>query len=504
MEYLLELKEIYKKFPGVVALQNVDFSLQKGEIRALVGENGAGKSTLIKIMTGALQPDAGSLFWMGQPVSLNYPWKARQIGIAFIHQNRSLIPFFSGFENIYLGRPYPRKRTGLVHWKKIREEVKVVISRYHLLVNMDKPIQELPAGEQTMIEIVRTLLDKTNLIVLDEPTATLTNAETQLLFQAIRTLKDQGVTFIYVSHRIDEIFEVADSVTVLRNGKVMKTLPIHEAKKSDIVSLMAGETVLSTFPPPPPIGFSPTVLSVQLLTVPREQIKNINFSLRKGEILGIFGLVGAGQGELVETLFGMHVPFSGTILIDGEKVNIQNPRSAIQNGILLVPGDRLLQGLIFPFNVRENITLPMLWRFRKNWLFPIPDRRKENKLVGEMITNLNIRTSGGEQNVATLSGGNQQKVVLSKWIGYGAKVLLCNEPTLGVDVVSRREIYRFLYDLARQGTGIIVCSADIEEILAISHRIGVMNHGELVDIFPNENITKTDILSRSCLRNETE
>ncbi|QPM68515.1 sugar ABC transporter ATP-binding protein [Atribacter laminatus] len=504
MAYLLELKGITKKFPGVVALQDVDYSLQKGEIHALVGENGAGKSTLIKIITGALQPDVGSLFWIGQPVSLDYPWQARQIGIAFIHQNRSLIPFFSGFENIYLGRPYPRKRTGLVYWKKMREEVNAVISQYHLSVNLDKPIQELPAGQQTMVEIVRTLLDKTNLIVLDEPTATLTNAETQLLFQAIRTLKEQGVAFVYVSHRIDEIFEIADFVTVLRNGKVVKTLPIHEAKKSDIISLMAGETVISTFPPPPPIEFSQTVLSVQSLTVTRKQMKNINFSLRKGEILGIFGLIGAGQSELIETLFGMHHPFSGTILVDSEKVNIKNSRSAIQNGILLVPGDRLLQGLIFPFNVRENITLPMLYRFRKNRYFPIPNRRKEMKLAKEMITNLNIRTSGVEQNVATLSGGNQQKVVLSKWIGYGAKVLLCNEPTCGVDVVSRREIYRFLYDLARKGTGIIVCSADIEEVLAISHRIGVMSQREFVGIFPNENITKTEILSLCCLRNGTE
>jgi len=500
VDNVLELKGITKKYPGVVALQNVDFSIRKGEIRALVGENGAGKSTLIKIITGALRPDAGSLFWMGQQVSLAHPRAARQLGIAFIHQHRNLVPFFTGLENIYLGRPYPRKNIGFIHWKKMREKVDAIIFQYHLEVNIDKPVHELRPSEQTMVEIIRTLLDETSLIVLDEPTASLTDAETQLLFNAIRKLKGHGVTFIYVSHRLDEIFDIADSVTILRNGRVIETLLTGETKKSEIVTLMAGETVLSTFPSPPLTRFRETVLSVDSLSLADRRLKNIEFDLKRGEILGVFGLVGAGQSELVETLFGIHAPYSGKIRVDGKTIQIENPRSAIRSGLLFIPGDRLTQGLILPLTVRENITLTMLERFRVSPYCPIPKRKSENHQVNTMIKSLNIQTSGGEQEVSTLSGGNQQKIVLSKWIAYGAKVLLCNEPTVGVDVVSRREIYRFLYDLSRQGTGIIVCSADIEEILTISHRIGVMNQGELVDIIPNENVTKADILSRCCLR----
>ncbi len=501
MEYLLELKGITKKFPGVVALDQVDFSLQKGEIRGLVGENGAGKSTLIKIITGALQPDAGSLMWLSQPVSFDYPWKARHNGIAFIHQNRSLIPFFTGFENIYLGRPYPRNKFGLIQWKKMKEEVQEIMAHYQLQVNIDKPVQELQAGEQTLVEIIRVLLDKTSLMVFDEPTAALTDAETQLLFKVIRTLKTQGVTFLYVSHRLDEVFDIADTITVLRNGKVIKTGAVKETKKSDIVNLMAGEKVLKTISSPSPTKFPETILSVNSLSLPKSLLKNVSFELKRGEIFGVFGLVGAGQNELIETLFGVHVPYGGTISVEGKEIHLKNPQSAMQCGILLIPGDRLSQGLILSFVVRENISLPILERFRIIPYCPIPHRKKEINHVYQMIRDFNIQTSGTEQIVSTLSGGNQQKVVLSKWIGYGAKILLCNEPTLGVDVVSRREIYHFLYNLSQKGTAIIVCSTDLEEITTISHKIGVMNQGKLVDILPNINITKSDILNRCYLGN---
>ena len=500
MEYILELKGITKKFPGVIALQNVDFSLQKGEVRALVGENGAGKSTLIKIITGAIQPDAGSLFWLGQQVSFAHPWVARRMGIAFIHQNRSIIPFFTGFENIYLGRPYPRNTIGILQWKTMREKVQSIISQYHLNVNIDRPVQELQAGEQTVVEIIRTLLDKTKLIVFDEPTAALTDAETQILFNVIRTLKSQGVTFLYVSHRLDEVFEIADSVSVMRNGRMIQTLAASETKKSDIVTIMAGEKVYRTTSSPPPLKSSEIVLSTQSLSLSNRSLRNVTFQLRKGEILGIFGLVGAGQNELVETLFGMHTPYSGIINVEGKIVHLYNPQSAMRCGLLLIPGDRLAQGLVLSLTVRENIVLPILKRFRISPHCPIPHRKKEVNFIRNMIKDLNIQAPGPEQMVSTLSGGNQQKVVLSKWIGYGAKILLCNEPTLGVDVVSRREIYRLLYELAQQGTAIIVCSTDIEEITTISHQIGVMNQGELIDIIPNEDITKADILSRCYIR----
>ncbi|MCX6090859.1 MAG: sugar ABC transporter ATP-binding protein, partial [Candidatus Atribacteria bacterium] len=490
VDNLLEFRNITKKYPGVIALQEINFTIQNGEVHALVGENGAGKSTLIQIITGAQQADSGIILWKGKPVVFPHPRASRNAGIAFLHQHRNLVPFFTGFENLFLGRPYPRRKTGIVDWKAIKKEAQQVAIRFNIFVNLSVPVNELTPGEQTMVEILRTLVEKTEFIVLDEPTASLSETETTVLLEVIRNLQKTGVTFLYVSHRLDEIFEIADVVTILRNGQVVATLDVPFTTKTEVIRLMAGETATVSFPSPPPCDRSQPVLSIQSLTTRTGRVKNVSFEVAQGEILGFFGLVGAGQGELLEALYGVHHLSTGDIRVEGTLMSIHHPPSALRTGLVLIPGERLTQGLILPQSVRENITLPILQTFRRFSHLPLPSRRKEKKLTNTMIKNLSIRTTGGEQTVSTLSGGNQQKVVLAKWIARGAKIFLCNEPTLGVDVGSRREIYRLLYELATQGAGIVVASSDIQEILTISHRIGIMVRGELVSLLPNENLTK--------------
>lgn len=495
MDYLLELRDITKCFPGVVALDKVSLGVRPGEVHALVGENGAGKSTLIKIVTGAYYKDSGTILWKQAPVSLANPRDAQDLGIAFIHQHRNLIPFFSGVENLYIGRSYPRGIFGAVDWNRMREEAERIRAELHADMDLSKPISQMTAAQQTMVEVMRALLTNANLIILDEPTASFSDAETRVLFTTIQRLRKAGVAFIYVSHRLEEIFDIADRITVLRNGRTVRTLEASRTHKAELIGLMAGEGAAREFPGPPPLGASQKVLSICGLSTMDGQIRDISLDLRRGEILGLFGLVGSGRTALLEAIYGVRRLAKGTLEIDGVQTRIRDPKQAVRSGVVLVPEDRLVQGLVMRMSVRQNMTLPMLERFRLFSLLPVTSSSREEYMAREMIDRLSIKTTGPQQVVSTLSGGNQQKVVLGKWIARGAKVFLCDEPTLGVDVNARREIYRLIYGLSSRGAGIVVSSSDLGELLTISHRLGVMVRGRLSGVLDNRGLTPERVLA---------
>ncbi len=495
MVELLKLHKITKLFPGVVALDRVTLKVKAGEVHALVGENGAGKSTLVKIVSGAYPPDEGFLLWKGEKIIFSHPSQAQRQGIFTVHQQRQLVPLFSGYENLFVGRAYPQRK-GVISWREVKRIAKELREKLGIEIDLSLPASMLTPAERTMVEIMRALLVRAELIILDEPTASLSEDETHKLFEIIKQLRERGTTFLYVSHRLEEVFALCDRITVLRNGRLIKTLETSRTSKSELINLMAGKEAVDGFSVPPPPAFErEALLSVRQLSTLDGKVKEVNLDLFRGEILGLFGLVGAGRTELLEALYGVRRLAKGEIYLLGKKVVVRNPYEAMHAGFALVPEDRLRGGIVPSLSVRENMTLPIIERFRfMSWL-PIPEKKRERNFVNQMIHRLKIKAASPEQSVTSLSGGNQQKVVLAKWIAREARVFLCDEPTQGVDVGVRREIYELLYGLTREGVGILFVSSDLEEVLAVSHRIGVMVRGRLVKILPRKEASFQSILS---------
>ena len=417
----------------------------------------------------------------------------------FIHQELNLCNDLRVFENMFLGDEIT-KRFGMLNRKEMIDRCNKVFRRMKVNIDPCALVADLQAAERQLVEIGKALLFKCELVIMDEPSTALSTREIENLFSIMRQFRDEGVSFIYISHKIPELFEICETYYVLRDGKLVARGSFSDIDENGITEYMIGRQLADDeFSRHVSSSRERVALSVRNLS--GKDFKNITFDLHEGEILAITGLHGSGRDSIAAALYGV-IPYKGEIIIGGRPVKPgMNIRGFLNHGVIMVPRMRKERGIHKDLSIRDNISMGYFnTKFRRLLI----NNKAENERFFRQKKALAIKAEQPGNPITSLSGGNQQKVVLSKWIGYGAKVLLCNEPTLGVDVVSRREIYRFLYDLARQGTGIIVCSADIEEILAISHRIGVMNHGELVDIFPNENITKTDILSRSCLRNETE
>jgi ribose transport system ATP-binding protein len=494
MSALLELHEVTKVFPGVVALDAVSLEVRAGEIHALVGENGAGKSTLVKIVSGVHPPDKGFLRWRGEKVIFSHPSQAQKQGIFAIHQQRQLVPFFSGYENLFVGRTYPQRR-GIVSWREVKSTAEKLKKHLGVEIDLSLPASMLTPAERTMVEILRALLVRAALIILDEPTAALSENEVRKLFEIIRQLRERGTSFLYVSHRLEEVFALCDRVTVLRNGRLVKTLETSQTSKSELVAMMAGEEATGVFPPPPVPQKQEVLLSLRQLSTEDRRVKEVTLELYRGEIFGLFGLVGAGRTELLEALYGLRKLARGEVYFQGNRLAVRSPYEAMRAGFALVPEDRIRRGVIPSLSVRENVTLPVIERFRFLPWLPVPERRKEKDFVSRMIRRLQIKAAGTEQMVATLSGGNQQKVVLAKWIARGAQVFLCDEPTQGVDVGARREIYELLYQLIQEGAGILLVSSDLEEVLTISHRVGVMVGGRLIKVLSCQKASSRDILS---------
>lgn len=491
MQPLLHMMHISKSFPGVQALSDVELTVERGEILALVGENGAGKSTLMRILNGVFAPDSGQILWNGQPVTLHSPHDAQRLGISMIHQELALIPYLDVGKNIYLGREPAGSLPGTVNWAKMYEQARQQLDRLGLDVDPRKQVRFLPLAQQQMVEVAKALSLDARLIVMDEPTSSLTEREVETLFQQMRALRAQGVSVIYISHRLEEVFAIADRVAVLRDGSLVGCKPVADLTPEQVIRMMVGRELSQVYERDGEASVGDVVLAVEHLS--REgAIQDVTFRLHAGEILGVAGLVGAGRTELAETLFGVHPATSGVIRLNGQEVTIQRPAQAIRSGIALVPEDRKAAGLFLRMNVATNIVMALLGRLAR-WGI-IPWARVE-QIAGDFVKRLDIRTPSLQQRVRNLSGGNQQKVVIARWLTLEPKVLILDEPTRGIDVGAKAEIYRLMHQLAGRGVGILMISSELPEILGVSDRVLVMREGQLVGEFDPRTATQDDLMS---------
>src|SRR3954470_1483108 len=487
-EAVLGLEGVAKSFPGVRALDGVRFDVRAGEVHALLGENGAGKSTLIKIMSGVHEPDAGTLLLDGRPMRFARPQDAQRAGVATIYQELLLFPELSVAENIFLGHA-PRGRLGGVDWGAMRARAREILASLDIHgLDVDRTVGALSVGNRQRVEIAKALSQNARVLIMDEPTAALTEADVERLFAIVRLLKARGVGVVYISHRLVEIFDLADRGTVLRDGRYVGTREVGEVREDELITMMVGRT-LDTLFPKSEAEIGPPVLEVRGLRA-RPQLRDIDLVLRRGEIVGLAGLVGAGRSELAQAIFGMNPPEAGEILLDGRPVRIRTPRDSVRLGIAYVPEDRGQQGLVRPMRVRENVSLAVLRRIAKAGFV---DRRAEAGLARESVTRFAIRASGIEQVVGKLSGGNQQKVVLAKWLATRPRVLIMDEPTRGIDVGAKAEIHRLMSRLAAEGLAILMISSELPEILGMSDRVLVMRQGRLVAEFPRAAATQEAI-----------
>ena len=488
---LLQVGNITKRFPGVLALRDVDLALHRGEVLAVIGENGAGKSTLMKILAGVQPPDSGDIRLDGQPVRIDSPRAAIDLGISLIHQELNLCDNLSAGANIFLGRE-PR-RHGLIDRDAIHQQSLQALQRVGLDISPDTLIGSLPIGRRQLVEIARALSTDARILIMDEPTSSLTGEEAETLFAVIRELRTNGVSVIYISHRLGEVQGLADRVLVLRDGENAGELSgdTGAITHDHMVSLMVGRDVTQFYARQAHTVGDP-VLEVEDLIVPTWPQHRLNFSVRSGEIVGVAGLVGAGRTELLQSLFGIAPPLSGSIRVDNQPATPASPIDAIRAGIALVPEDRQQQGLILEISLRHNIGLPGLRRHRQTLGFA--DRRRERDDADRMITRLDIRTPGPDQIVQYLSGGNQQKVVLGKWLALEPCVLLLDEPTRGIDVGAKEEIYRLMEELAASGVAILFVSSEMEEILGMSDRTLVMHEGRITGQLERADLSEETIM----------
>jgi ribose transport system ATP-binding protein len=489
---LLEMRDIVKTFPGVRALDGVTFDVRAGEVHALVGENGAGKSTLMKILAGAQPADSGEILVQGKPVAIDGPNAATELGIGMIYQEFNLVPDLGVIENVVLGVE-PRKGRFLDR-PAAAARVAEVLAELGIALPLDRPARKLAVAEQQLTEIAKCLVREARLIVMDEPTAALTERETDALFALIARLKSQGVAFVYISHRLEELPRIADRVTVLRDGKAIETRPIGELPRDEMIRLMVGRSLENHFPELPPVApDAPVVLDVRgLSSAGGVGVADVSFAVRAGEIVGLAGLVGAGRTEIVRAIAGADVPTRGEIRVAGERTVVRSPRSAIRAGIALITEDRKAQGLVLGMSVRENTTLAHLAHFVHG---AFVDRGAEASTTSREIAELRIRTPSGEQTVRNLSGGNQQKVVLAKWLIGHARVFLFDEPTRGIDVGAKAEIYTLMVELLRQGAAIVMVSSELPEVLGMSHRVLVVRGGQVRADLPRAEATPDRVIA---------
>jgi rhamnose transport system ATP-binding protein len=487
---IIELRDISKQFPGVRALDNVSFAVNDGEVHALLGENGAGKSTLIKIMTGAYQPDGGENSLRGQPVRIPDTRQGQALGIAAIYQDLSLYPDLTVAENIFMGHQ-PRTRAGMIDWKTMEQRARDILHELDADdLDVTRIVRGLSVGNQQRIEIAKALSQNARILIMDEPTAALTQHDVDQLFEIVRRLRGRGVAVIYISHRLEEVFLLADRVTVLRDGQVVgNTLEVTKTNQPELIRMMVGRT-LDTLFPKEDARIGEPVLEVIDLNRGRTT-RNVSFSLHRGEILGLAGLVGAGRSELAWVIFGITPAESGVIRVDGRQVVIRSPQDAMALGIAYVPEDRKNQGLLTPMTVRENTTLAVLRDLLRGGFV---DYRAENRVTKEYVDTLRIRTPSILQRVGNLSGGNQQKVVVAKWLARKPKVLILDEPTRGIDVGAKAEIHRLMSALAQQGIGILMISSELPEILGMSDRILVIRQGAVAEELDRAHATQEAII----------
>ncbi|MCD6317683.1 sugar ABC transporter ATP-binding protein [Candidatus Aerophobetes bacterium] len=485
---ILEIKGVTKDFPGVRALDNVDFELRRGEIHGLVGENGAGKTTLLKIIDGALQPTRGEIFLEGEKVSFNNSREAIDWGIGTVHQEMNIIPYFNAIENIFLGRELTK--FNFIKFHQLEEKTRDLLHRIGLSIDIDlyQEVRYLGAAERKIIEILRAINLQPKILILDEPTASLTIEEVKTLFDLLRKFKKEGMAIIFVSHHLEEVFEITDRVTVLRNGEKIGTVPTSSIKRTDLIRMMINRDIKSQYPKQKvPIG--KPLLEVKGLST--DFLKDISFEVRESEIVGFAGMVSSGRTELMETIFGAKEKRSGEIYLRGQKTKIRSVREAIKNGLRLVPEERREKGIIESFSVRENLTLSHLDDFCR---FDYINFNKEGRESKEIVQRLNIETPSISTEAKNLSGGNKQKLSFGKWSFGKGDIFILDEPTEGIDVGSKVEMYKFINKLIKEKAGIVLVSSDLPELLALSDRIYVMREGKIVDVLSGEKLTQENVL----------
>ncbi len=491
--FALEFINISKSFPGVQALKEVSIQIRQAEVHAIVGENGAGKSTLMKIAVGELLRDAGIIKVFGQEAQISSPSDGYRYGISLIHQEFSLVPSLDVAQNIFLGRELTKGRIPFMDNRYMYERTERILESlkmFHLDPHLK--IRDLTVAQKQVVEIAKALSLNSKIIIMDEPSAALTLKETHRLFEVIRELKDKGVTILFISHRIEEIFEIADQVSILRDGELILTTPITQIDHSQVISNMVGRSLEFVFPPKAKQEKGgKVILEVKKISKER-QFSDISFQLKEGEIIGLAGLVGSGRSEVALALFGLNQLDSGGIYLQGEKANINSPFEAIKQGLALLPEDRRELGLVIVRSVLENLALPALyWDIARKYFI---DLKRELSLGREVQKELSIRFASFSQKVESLSGGNQQKVVVGKWLITQPKILIMDEPTRGIDVGAKLEIYNIVNTLAQRGIGIIFISSEFSEILGVTHRILVMSEGRITAELDPESSTEEDIL----------
>ena len=488
---VLEMQGVSKRFAGVRALQKVSLSVGRGEVVALIGENGAGKSTLMKILGGVHQPDEGRILIQGQPVIIQSVTDAAKAGVGFIHQELNVLDNIDVAGNVFLGRePTKGGPLRLLDRAKMEADTQPYLTRLGLNVSPDTPLSELSIAQQQMVEIAKALSLKAQILIMDEPTSSLTLAETDKLMQVVHDLRAEGVSVIYISHRLGEVRQLADRVVGLRDGQNAGGLAKDDISHDAMVRLMVGRD-LDKFLAPHEVAARPTRCAVHGLRTRRYPAQEVSFDIGAGEILGMAGLVGAGRSEVAQAMFGVDASLAGTVTLDGQTLAIRSPQDAIRHGIYLAPEDRRKSGLIVDMSIRDNITLPALERYAVAGLI---SREKETAAAQAASKSLSVKAPSVDFLAKNLSGGNQQKVVLAKWLSLGPKVLIFDEPTRGIDVGAKAEIYDLMRRLAGEGVAILMISSDMEEVLGLSDRVAVMHEGRITGILPRRDATEESVM----------
>lgn len=486
---LLRTENISKQFNGIYALKGIDMDIQEGEIHGLVGENGAGKSTLIKILTGVYSLDEGTVYWNGQPVAIHTPADSRKIGINVIHQDHVLIPAFDAVENVYLGMEYPG-RGGTIDWKQMKERVQHKAQELGIEIDLTKAASQLSPPQKTCLEIIRAMMTDCRLLILDEPTASLTDKESEILFGIIERLKQRGTSILYVTHRMDEIFRLTDRITIFKNGIKSGVVVTKDVDKEGLISLMTeqwkAEAVDKTG------GLGRVQLEVRDMASKDGIVKCAGLQAHSGEILGIFGLGGSGRTEFLECIYGYRAAKCGTVSIGGKEMGKLSPGDSIRAGMVLICEDRRGKAMIGSMSIKENVTLSCIDEYSDHGVL---SKKKEEQAVSERLKSLQIKMAGMDQRAIELSGGNQQKVVFAKALMTDPKVFLCDEPTQAVDVKTRNEIHKLLRERAAAGSAVVYVSSDLKEILEVADNILIMSRGCTKELLKNENLTSNEVLS---------
>lgn len=489
-DYLIELQGVRMEYPGVVALAGVDVAIRRGKVTAVVGENGAGKSTLVSILAGLQPAYTGTVVIDGVTTKLHSPAKAAEAGIALVQQELSLVPELSVAENILLGRPPHTAVPGAFSPRKLHSEVDQLLREMGIDLPARRPVRQLSPAQAQLVEIMKGLARRPRLLILDEPTSSLTSVETALLMTVIRRLRDQGTSILYISHKLDEVLAISDDITVLRDGRKIESAPASSWDEDRLIRTMVGRDLTQFFHRTTnPVG--EVILEVTGISVPG-RFENVSFTVRRGEIVGMAGLVGAGRTEVAEAIFGLVPIRSGTIGVNGHEVTLNRPRAAIRQGIALVPEDRRQDGIVGELSTATNITIANLRRYSSwGWM----SRKYERKEVGSISGRVNLKPDTLRRSIRKLSGGNQQKAVISKWLLCNPRVLILDEPTRGIDVGAKSEIYELIHELTAAGLGVLLISSEMPEVLGMSDRVLVMRKGSLVAEFTRENATEEAIMT---------